>query len=285
MTRLSMNELTTFRWSFEEDLLHYCEAGYDGIGVWLRKLRDFGEERAVELVAESGLRVSSVAWEGGFTGADARTSTENLAAARDTLALCGELRAGCLVVHSGSRNGHTRRHADRLLRTALDELLPHAEASGTPLALEPMHPACAEGWTFLTSVESALRLAREYDTPALRIAFDTYHFPLAERDWPLLAELAPYIAIAHVGDISAPHDVDQARLPLGEGDAPLAGILGVLNEAGYGGFYDVKLTGPAVESADYHGLLRDSHRRLEALGASALPQPIGNGLGTCNATW
>src|SRR5690349_19331128 len=38
MARLSMNELTTYRWSFEEDLRHYAAAGYEGIGVWREKI-------------------------------------------------------------------------------------------------------------------------------------------------------------------------------------------------------------------------------------------------------
>ena len=122
-----MNEMTTYRWSFDEDLLNYQRAGFNSIGVWLRKLRDFGEQKAIELIDESGLGVSSVSWEGGFTGADAATADENIESARDTLDLCAEIGADCLIVYTGGRNGHTRRHADRLFRTALDQLLPHAE--------------------------------------------------------------------------------------------------------------------------------------------------------------
>ena len=51
--------------------------------------------------------------------------------------------AGCLVVYAGGRNNHIYRHAGRLLRLALDELLPMAEMWEVPLAIEPMHPACA----------------------------------------------------------------------------------------------------------------------------------------------
>ena len=43
MPRLSMNEMTTFRWSFEEDVQHYREAGYPAIGVWRQKLADLAK--------------------------------------------------------------------------------------------------------------------------------------------------------------------------------------------------------------------------------------------------
>lgn len=285
MARLSMNQLTTYRWSFDEDLHHARQAGYDGLGVWVRKLRDFGEERAVDLVAESGLRVSCVSWEGGFTGADALTAEENLASARDTLALCAELGAECLVIYTGGRNGHTRRHADRLIRSALDRLLPFAEEQGVPLAVEPMHPACAEGWTTLTTLEEALRFAEGFESPALRLALDTYHFPAGEEDWPLLRELAAYLSVVHLGDADTPHGVDQARSPLGEGAAPLGGIVNTLLEAGYEGFFDVKLLGPAFAPTDYHQLLRQSRRVFETLGGDALRPSTPLSVDACKAIW
>ncbi|MEO0530635.1 MAG: sugar phosphate isomerase/epimerase family protein [Planctomycetota bacterium] len=284
MLRLSINELTTYRWSFEEDLLFAREAGYQGIGVWLRKLRDFGAERAIELVHESGLTVSNVSWEGGFTGRDVATAEENIASARDTLDLCAELGAECLVVYSGARNGHTQRHANRLLRSALDQLLPHADRTGVALAVEPMHAACADGWTFLTGLPETLRLAQEYETPALRLALDTYHFPVGEADWPLLRELAPYLAVLHLGDLATPHGLDHARVPLGKGRAPLTGILQSLIDGGYDGFCDVKLIGPEIECLDYHELLDQSRRVFDELDcitpARSNPAPMP----ACNAT-
>ena len=67
MPRLSMNEMTTFRWSFEEDVQRYREAGYPAIGVWRQKLADFGEERGIELLRDSGLAVSNLMWAGGLS--------------------------------------------------------------------------------------------------------------------------------------------------------------------------------------------------------------------------
>ena len=38
MERIAVNEMTTYRWSFEEDVYHYAQAGIDAIGVWRQKL-------------------------------------------------------------------------------------------------------------------------------------------------------------------------------------------------------------------------------------------------------
>lgn len=78
MPRLSMNEMTTYRWSFEEDVARYTAAGIGAIGVWRQKLSDFGEDKGVELLAESGLQVSNLLWAGGFTGSDGRSLRDSI---------------------------------------------------------------------------------------------------------------------------------------------------------------------------------------------------------------
>jgi len=60
LSKLSMNEVTTYRWSLLDDVIAYSDAGYEAIGIWRPKLAEFGEERGIDLVRESGLSVSSV---------------------------------------------------------------------------------------------------------------------------------------------------------------------------------------------------------------------------------
>ena len=126
MPRLSMNEMTTYRWSFEQDVQQYCAAGIPAIGVWRRKLSDFGEQRGIELLKESGLAVSNLLWAGGFTGSEGHTFRESVDDAVDAIRLAGAMRANCLVIYSGARAGHTHNHARRLLVSALIELAPLA---------------------------------------------------------------------------------------------------------------------------------------------------------------
>jgi sugar phosphate isomerase/epimerase len=265
-----MNEITTFRWSLEEDIEHYQEAGYRAIGVWRQKLSDGDEDRAIDLLAGSDLAVSNLLWAGGFTGSDGRTLKESIDDARDALRLAAAMRAGCLVVYSGGRNNHTFRHASRLLRTALDELLPLAEAVEVPLALEPMHAACAAEWTFLTDLASVLALIEEADNPWLKLAVDTYDFPCGDSQRQLLARAAPHVAIVHLGDRRLPPSVDHERCPLGRGQLPLADVVSTLQNAGYAGAFDVKLMGPEIETSDYWTLLEHSQAAFaELAGASA----------------
>jgi sugar phosphate isomerase/epimerase len=263
MGGLSVNEMTTYRWSFEEDVTRYRAAGIEAIGVWRQKLVDYGETRALDLLARSGLKVSNLLWAGGFTGSDGHSYQESLADAREALHLAAALKAGHLVVYTGARNGHTQNHARRLFLSALGELLPLAEELKVVLAVEPMHVGCAEEWTFLTTLDDALSLVNGVDSPYLKLAFDTYHFGHDARILENVASIVPQIGIVHLGDRQCTPDREQNRHCLGDGALPLPCIVKALKKAGYQGYYDVELIGEAIESCDYGQLLERSKRAFE----------------------
>jgi len=267
---LSMNEVTTYRWSFEEDVRHFVAAGYKGIGVWRQKLADYGEEEGVDLLAESGLRVTNLLWAGGFTGSDGRSQQEAIEDASHAIRLAGAMNADCLVVYPGGRNHHTFRHANRLLCSAIESLLGLAEAADVTLAIEPMHPACATEWTFLTDIEATISLIESFQTPHLKLVFDAYHFGDDRAVISNLREIVPYTALVQLGDRHKAHGIDQDRCLLGKGHVPLSRIVHNLLEAGYEGNFDIELAGEDIESSDYHHLLEISKQAFDSLLAPAL---------------
>jgi sugar phosphate isomerase/epimerase len=274
MTLLSMNEVTTYRWSLDEDIEHYQEAGYRAIGVWRHKLSDGDEDRTIERLADSGLVVSNLSWAGGFTGSDGRSLAESVTDAEHALRAAAAIGANCLVVYSGGRNNHTFRHAGRLLRSALDVLLPLAEDVEVPLAIEPMHAACCAEWTFLTDLNSGLEIIDEYQSPFVKLALDTYHLPNNAGQRQLLSQAAPHLAIVHLSDRRMPPSMEQERCPLGRGILPLSKIVATLVNAGYAGIFDVKLMGPEIEESDYWTLLEQSQLAFASLAGAAATHTI-----------
>jgi sugar phosphate isomerase/epimerase len=258
MPTLSMNEVTTYRWPLEEDVRRYAAAGYEGIGVWRPKLSDYGEEQAIDLIADAGLRVSNLLWAGGFTGSCGRSPQESVQDGIQAIRLAAALGAGCLVVYPGGRNNHIYRQAERLLRGALNELLDYAVDLDVTLAIEPMHAACATEWTFLTDLESTIALVEDYGTPHLKLVFDTYHFGHDRAALANLGEIVPHIAIVHLGDRAGPHAADQDRRRLGEGSLQLAETIRGLVDAGYAGDFDVELIGQEIEPSQYDEVLSSS---------------------------
>ena len=130
MAELSMNETTTFRWSFEEDVAQYAAAGIPAIGVWRQKLSDCGLSKARELLRRSGLKVSHLFWAGGFTGSDGRSYRESVDDAAEAVRTAAELDCRTLVVCSGPRAGHTYNHARRLVQGALTRVGPAGRRVG-----------------------------------------------------------------------------------------------------------------------------------------------------------
>ena len=265
MARLSINETTTFRWTFEEDVANYAAAGIPAIGVWRRKLSDCGEAKAIGLLRDHRLKVSHLFWAGGFTGSDGRTFRESLQDAGDALRLAKRLGAGCLLVCTGARAGHTYNHARRLVKDALGQLAPLAAELDVLLAVEPMHPACAAEWTILTSVDEALDVIDAVGSPHVRLVFDTYHLGQESGMVERVPQLAPRVALVQLGDARTALTAEQDRCRLGEGAVPLGPIVAAFAAAGYDGYYDVELLGEEFETADYGELLthiKDAFARL-----------------------
>jgi sugar phosphate isomerase/epimerase len=201
------------------------------------------------------LKVSHLLWAGGFTGSDGRSYRESVEDAAEALRTAAALRTGCLVVYSGARAGHTFNHARRLISGALKELIPQAAEAGVTLALEPMHPGCAENWTFLTTLDETLALLDAVASPQVKMVFDTYHLGQDAGIVERIAQFASQVAIVQLADAKRAPCGEQNRCRLGEGVIPLRQIVAALKTAGYDGYYDVELLGEEIEAIDYQSLL------------------------------
>ena len=265
MALLSMNEITTYRWSFEEDVRNYAAAGLDAIAVWRQKLSDYGEEKGAELLAESGLAVSALLWAGGFTGSDGRSYRDSVQDAIEAVQLAGHLNAPTVVVYTGGRAGHTHNHARRLFKNALKELTDVACEHGVSLAIEPMHAGCAAEWTFLTTLDETLGVIQLLECPQVKLVFDAYHLGQDPQVLARLPELVPQIALVQLGDAKQPPRGEQNRCRLGEGCVPLKEIVNLLIDENYRGYFDVELLGEDLECADYRALITHSKEAFERL--------------------
>ncbi|QGJ69728.1 Xylose isomerase domain-containing protein TIM barrel [Planctomycetales bacterium 10988] len=262
MSRLSMNEVTTYRWTFEEDVLRFHEAGFQSLGVWRQKFTEYGEEQGIALLKSLSMKVSNLVWTGGFTGSDGRTFREGIQDAIEGIQQAAAMKADCLVVYSGGRGGHTNNHAWRLFREALSTLIPFLDEHGVSLAIEPMHPYCADEWTILTTLEETSTLLESFNHPRIGLVFDTYHLGF-EEDWQAyLPRLLPYIRVVHVGDGMLPCECEQNRCLLGCGALPVAPMIQALEASGYQGHYDIELIGKDLDEFDYHEIVTQSKATL-----------------------
>lgn len=263
--KMSMSEMTTYRWTFPEDVIAYRQAGIDAIGIWRPKLSQFGEERGVDLVRDSGLSVSSLSWAGGFTGSNGHSFRECVDDARDAVNVAGELKADCVVMISGARAGHTGNHARRLLVDGLCLLADSAAERGVELALQPVHPQLANEWSFLTGLDETLDVIDRCNHEFVKLAFGVYHLWREPQLIKRIPEIAELVSVVQLSDWREPALSDHDRCLPGDGDIPLDDVVAAFAVADYDGFFELEIWSEELWNSDYEQVLLNCCSRFDNL--------------------
>ena len=150
--------------------------------------------------------MSHLFWAGGFTGSDGRSYRESVEDAAEALRTAAALKPAAWWSIAGPGRAIPSIMPGDCISGALKELTPLAAELGVTLALEPMHPGCAENWTFLTRLDETLALLDAVASPQVKMVFDTYHLgqdagiveriPQLSRKWPSCSWATPSAAPA-----------------------------------------------------------------------------------------
>ncbi len=266
MNTVSISQLSTLRWNFQDDAHAYASRGFQGIGIYRPKLEDVGVDRAMDLLAECSLSATSLSWAGGFTGSDGRAVNEAISDAMSAVRDAANLQADTLILLVGGRNNHIRTHARRTVCDAIKQVAVIAEEFGVQLSIEPFHRGCGSEWSFVNDIESTLQIIETVDNPQLGLALDTYHV-MDEEVVAWLPDIVGHVNLVQLGDARHSPVGEMNRCLLGTGCVPLRKILATLDENGYTGPLEVELIGEDVESVSYDELLDHTRKYIdETLG-------------------
>jgi sugar phosphate isomerase/epimerase len=177
LSRLSLNQRTTASWSLPEAIKGSVDAGLGAIGIWREQLAEVGLDEACRLIAESGLRVSSLCRGGFFTTAD-RAEAEAAAASNcEAIEEAAALNAATLVLVPGGLplgDRDLQAARDRAAR-AIEHLVPYAHDHGVNLGIEPMNPIYAADRGVISTLAQALDIAERFDPADVGVVVDTFH--------------------------------------------------------------------------------------------------------------
>ena len=257
--KLSLNQATIKYADLATALRVTREAGIESIGLWREPVAEVGLARAAAMVADSGLRVSSLCRGGFFTAADParrRAALEdNRRAIEETATLAAAGAPGSapvLVLVAGGLPDGDRDLPSARARAAdaIAELVDDAAAAGVVLAIEPMHPIYAADRGVISTLGQALDVAERF--PTVGVVVDTFHV------WwdPQLAEqvrrAGPRIAAYQVCDWITPLPADAllARGMMGDGHIDFAAVTRLVGEAGYAGDIEVEIFNQSIWDAD-----------------------------------
>ncbi|MBF6260820.1 sugar phosphate isomerase/epimerase [Nocardia farcinica] len=269
---LSLNTATTKRWTLAEAVDGAARAGLGAIGLWRDRVQEIGVAAAAKLVADAGLRVSSLC-RGGFLTApgDGQSALDDNRRAIDEAAALGTRE---LVMVMGGIADRDLAAARARVEERLALLMPYAAERGVRLALEPLHPMFCADRAVISTLAQALTMARPYPAETVGVVVDTFHLwwdPLLE-DQIAQAGAEGRISSYQVCDWLNPMAADPllSRGMMGDGVIDFATIGGWVRTAGYRGDVEVEIFNAAVWEADGHSVIETMKQRYRELVLPAL---------------
>ena len=245
LSRLSLNQRTTASWSLPEAVKGCVDAGLGAIGIWREQLAEVGLDEAVRLVAESGLRVSSLCRGGFFTTADPAEAEAAEARNREAIEEAAGLNAATLVLVPGGLPPGDRDlqgARDRAAR-AIERLVPCAHELGVTLGIEPMNPIYAADRGVISTLGQALDIAERFEPEDVGVVVDTFHLWWEPGIAEQVQRAGPRIVSYQICDWITPLPADTllARGMMGDGHIDFAAFTRSVAKAGYRGDIEVEI--------------------------------------------
>ncbi len=264
MPRFSVSQITTLHWPFARDVEAIAAAGAPGIGVAIRKLEAVGLERAVGLVRGAGLAVSCLTSSGLFPLGNPAGEREALARTRRHLDAAAALGADCLMVLPGAAPALSWEEAAARATPLFAALLPDAERLGVRLAIEPTSQLRMD-LAFLHTFDEALDFADAFDSPWLTVTLELNNAWIERRLYDNIRQRGRRIGVVQISDFKVGTLAASERAVIGDGDIPLRRLCAALADAGYDGWYDIELLGPAIEAEGYAAVVPRAVARFREL--------------------
>ncbi|MDR6289143.1 sugar phosphate isomerase/epimerase [Inquilinus ginsengisoli] len=243
---LSINLATTrMQWDMRQAAEACLTHGITAIAPWRDQVQKIGLGEAARIVRDNAFQVTGLCRGGMFPAGDpeARKAAidDNLRAVDEAAALG----ADCLVLVVGGLPAGSRdiAAAREMVADGIAAILPHARASGIPLAIEPLHPMYAADRACVNTLKQALDIC-DLLGDGVGVAIDVYHVW-----WD--PELMPQIARAGAGGQILAHHICDWLVPttdllldrgmMGDGVIDLRGIRAAIEAAGYAGPQEVEI--------------------------------------------
>jgi len=247
--RLSLNAISTFTWSFEQDFAFWRRLGLRTVGLSAQKLEAFGHLRAADLLQQEGMKCSSIVFPP-FSLLDPSRWPDERAAINRCIDVAQPLGA---AIYGPPGKGEIGRWDDNAARyaEAVAPCVDYARERGVTLAFEP---SLRPNVSFVHNLRDSLDLADISRTAIVVDIGNCYE----ERDvmaW--IERVGERIAIVQVSDVAigtleAP-GAGTRGLP-GEGELPIRSFLESALAAGYDGAFEIEFLG--IEEPDEEAFRR-----------------------------
>ncbi|MCU6708671.1 sugar phosphate isomerase/epimerase [Paenibacillus sp. J5C_2022] len=240
--RLSLNQITTDRWSLREAAEGCVRAGVPWIALWRHKVAEAGLQESRRIIRDTGLQVSSLCRGGMFPAATAAEREARIDDNRRAVDEAAELGADTLVLVCGPAPDRDIDAARAMVEAGIERLVPYAESCGIRLGIEPLHPMYAAERSVIVTLEQANAVARAYAPEQVGVVIDVFHVWWDPKLYEGIADAAGRIVGYHVSDWIVPTpDLLMGRGMMGDGVIELRRIRAAVEAAGYNGPIEVEI--------------------------------------------
>jgi sugar phosphate isomerase/epimerase len=254
--RLSFNQITSDRASLAAVLDACARHGVPYISAWRHRIADVGIEKAVRLVRDAGVRLSSVCRGGMFPAATLEERERRIDDNRRAVDEAAALGAPVLVLVCGPAPDRDIDTARQMVEDGISHIAPYAAERGVQLGIEPLHPAFAAERSCITTLREARRLAERFDAATVGIIADVYHIWWDPELYDEIARAKGRILGFHVSDWLVPAtNVLMNRGIMGDGVIELRRIRDAVERTGYVGPIEVEIFNESVWATPIDELL------------------------------
>ncbi|HEV7214631.1 MAG TPA: sugar phosphate isomerase/epimerase family protein [Chloroflexota bacterium] len=267
-----VSEFTTWPWSFEQDVERYAALAVDTIEVCEFKLDERRAGEQLALIAERGLRISSVqpsvrTLYPGRMQPEPGEPSERMARFRHSIASIAPFgRDLPFVTNTGNApKGNIRQviaRAEREYRALADFAADH----GARVALEPLNASTMNEESAIWTLQQAMRIVEAVDRPNFGVCVDLWNLWQNADILAALRACGERNFIVQVSDWQTPRSFAD-RFVIGQGEIPLAILLRAIYDGGYRGPYAVEIFSQDVPDSLYDGdlqqVIRDNRAGLD----------------------
>jgi len=270
LEKLCIHTITTKSWNLETAARKYAEAGIGGVSVW----RDAamacagGIKGARSLLGNEGVSVASYVRGGFFTALEHSARIDAIDENKRLIDEAAELGAPLIVLVCGATPGQSLFESRRQIAEGIAAVMPHAEAAGVKLGIEPLHPMYADSRSAVSTMAQANQICDQVGHAMLGITLDVFHVwwdDQLKEQIALTAEKERLFSF-HICDWkNQPEDMLNDRGLMGEGVIDVEGIRNWVREAGFDGFEEVEIFSDrywAMDQDEYLAKIIDSYQNI-----------------------
>ncbi|GBR52051.1 4-hydroxyphenylpyruvate dioxygenase [Neokomagataea thailandica NBRC 106555] len=251
-----VNQFTTQPWSFEEDVARYAELGVDAIEVCEAKLAPEKLQAQLDLVKQSGLKISAVqpkirTFFGSKMAPEPTETDARVEAFIGSLKKLAPYAQGAsFVMNTGAPvNGNVRQVVDETVRY-MRKVAPIAQDLGVKVAIEPLNPTSVNVETAIWTIDQALELIETVAHPAFGLCLDYWNIWQQNQCAEAIKRAGKAIFVLQVSDWRTPYSGTDRLVP-GDGSIPLGQLLRATHDAGFDGACTVEIFSSDVPDSLY----------------------------------